>query len=45
MTTITPAPVAATEDVALADGRLAGHLIGLVFAVVVVAFLMGLFLL
>ena len=45
MTTITPAPVAATEDVALAEGRLAGHLIGLVFAVVVVAFLVGLFLL
>ena len=44
MTTITPLPEAA-EDVALADGRLAGHLIGLVFAAVVVAFLVGLFLL
>jgi len=45
MTTITSAPAAAAKDVALADGRLAGHLIGLVFAAVVVAFLVGLFLL
>jgi hypothetical protein len=44
MTTITPLPEAA-DDVALAEGRLAGHLIGLVFAAVVVAFLVGLFLL
>ena len=44
MTTITPLPAAA-DDVALAEGRLAGHLIGLVFAAVVVAFLVGLFLL
>ena len=44
MTTITPLSPAA-EDVALADGRLAGRFIGLVFAVVVVAFLIGLFLL
>ena len=44
MTTITPAPVAAAEDVALADERVAGKLIGLVFAAVVVAFLVGLFL-
>ena len=43
MTTITPLPMA-TEDVALADGQLAGKLIGLVFAAVVVAFLVGLFL-
>jgi hypothetical protein len=45
MTTITPLPMAAAEDVALADERLAGRLIGLVFAVVVAAFLVGLFLL
>ncbi len=44
MTTITPLPPAG-DDVALADGRLAGRLIGLVFAAVVVAFLVGLFLL
>lgn len=43
MTTITPLPTA-TEDVALADERVAGALIGLVFAAVVVAFLVGLFL-
>jgi hypothetical protein len=43
MTTITPLPMA-TENVALADGQLAGKLIGLVFAAVVVAFLVGLFL-
>jgi hypothetical protein len=43
MTTITPLPTAA-DDVALADERLAGPLIGLVFAAVVVAFLVGLFL-
>jgi tetrahydromethanopterin S-methyltransferase subunit F len=43
MTTITPLPTA-TEDVALTDERLAGTLIGLVFAAVVVAFLLGLFL-
>jgi len=45
MTTITPLAPAVAEDVALADGRLAGHLIGLVFAAVVVAFLVGLILL
>jgi hypothetical protein len=45
MTTITPLPMAAAEDVALADERLAGRLIGLVFAVVVFAFFVGLFLL
>jgi len=39
MTTITPLPMA-TDDVALADEQL----IGLVFAAVVVAFLVGLFL-
>jgi hypothetical protein len=44
MTTITSFPAAA-DDVALADGRLAGRLIGLVFATVVIAFLVGLFLL
>jgi hypothetical protein len=44
MTTITSFPPAA-DDIALADGRLSGRLIGLVFAVVVVAFLVGLFLL
>jgi hypothetical protein len=44
MTTITQRPAAA-DDVALAEERLAGHLIGLVFAAVVVAFLVGLFLL
>jgi|KBSMisStaDraftv2_1062788.scaffolds.fasta_scaffold3712365_1 hypothetical protein len=44
MTTITALPEAA-EDVALAEGRLAGHLIGLVFAAVVIAFFVGLFLL
>jgi len=43
MTTITPLPTT-TEDVALADERVAGKLIGLVFAAVVVAFLVGLFL-
>jgi hypothetical protein len=43
MTTITPLPTA-TDDVALADERLAGSLISLVFAAVVVAFLVGLFL-
>jgi hypothetical protein len=43
MTTITPLPTA-IEDVALADERVAGALIGLVFAAVVVAFLVGLFL-
>ena len=43
MTTITPLPTA-TEDVAIADEQLAGKLIGLVFAAVVVAFLVGLFL-
>ena len=43
MTTITPLPPA-TEDVALADERVAGTLIGLVFAAVVVTFLVGLFL-
>jgi tetrahydromethanopterin S-methyltransferase subunit F len=42
MTTTAPRP---TRDEALAEGRLAGHLIGLVFALVVVAFLVGLFLL
>jgi tetrahydromethanopterin S-methyltransferase subunit F len=41
MTTTAPP----TRDEALAEGRLAGHLIGLVFAIVVVAFLVGLFLL
>jgi len=44
MTTITALPEA-TEDVALAEERLAGHVIGLVFAAVVVAFFVGLFLL
>jgi hypothetical protein len=44
MTTVTRLPEA-TDDVALADGRLAGRLIGLVFTAVVVAFLVGLFLL
>jgi hypothetical protein len=43
MTTMTPLPTA-TEDVAIADGQVAGLLIGLVFAAVVVAFLVGLFL-
>ena len=42
MATIAPPP---TRDAPLAEGKLAGHLIGLVFAVVVVAFLVGLFLL
>ncbi len=42
MTTIAPPPA---RDVALAEGRLAGHLIGLVFAAIVVAFLVGLVLL
>lgn len=44
MTTIAPRPPA-TRDGALAEGRLAGRLIGLVFAAVVIAFLVGLFLL
>ncbi len=44
MTTITSLPEAA-DDVALAEGRLAGHVIGLVFTAVVVAFLVGLLLL
>lgn len=44
MTTITQLPAAA-DDVALAESSLAGRLIGLVFAAVVVAFLVGLFLL
>ncbi len=44
MSTITPLP-GAGDDVALAEGPLAGRLIGLVFAVVVIAFLVGLVLL
>ena len=44
MSTIASRPQAARGD-ALAEGRLAGHLIGLVFTAVVVAFLVGLFLL
>ena len=44
MTTITASPEAA-EDIALAEGRLAGLLIGLVFVAVVIAFFVGLFLL
>jgi hypothetical protein len=44
MTIMTPRPPAGRGG-ALAEGRLAGRLIGLVFAAVVVAFLAGLFLL
>jgi hypothetical protein len=44
MTTIASHPQP-TRDSALAEGRLAGRLIGLVFAAVVIAFLVGLFLL
>jgi hypothetical protein len=44
MSTITSSRQAPTGD-ALAEGRLAGHLIGLVFTAVVVAFLVGLLLL
>jgi hypothetical protein len=44
MTIMTPHPPAG-RDSALAEGRLAGRLIGLVFAAVVIAFLVGLFLL
>ena len=42
MTTIAPGPA---RDLALAEGRLAGHLIGIVFAAIVIAFLVGLLLL
>jgi hypothetical protein len=44
MTTIASRPQTA-RDSALAEGRLAGQLIGLVFTAVVIAFLVGLFLL
>ncbi len=44
MSTIASRPQAARGD-ALAEGRLAGRLIGLVFTAVVIAFLVGLFLL
>ncbi|HEY0814040.1 MAG TPA: hypothetical protein VGE11_12235 [Pseudonocardia sp.] len=44
MTTMTSRPQAAVGD-ALAESRLAGHLIGLVFTAVVAAFFLGLFLL
>ena len=44
MTIMSPRPPAGRGSV-LAEGRLAGRVIGLVFAVVVVAFLVGLFLL